>query len=90
MVVSSGKSVCGGQNNVPFTLSHPFTDQVTTAHAEESAVCFGSHGLCEITLTSTRGTVEKDTFPRLSLAGEQMREFDGQDDCFLESLFSLI
>jgi hypothetical protein len=63
--------------NVPFTLSHPFRDQVTTADAEKRAVRFRRNRLGQVGFPCPRRAIQKDPFPRLSLALEQMRELYG-------------
>jgi hypothetical protein len=75
--------------HLPFTLAHPFRNQVTTADTEECAVCFRCHGFGKIRLSCTGGTVKQDTLPGLALASEQVRELDGKNDCLFQSFFCL-
>jgi hypothetical protein len=46
------------ERDVPFTLTHPLADQVTTADTEESAVGLGGNGFGKVRFTSSRRTVE--------------------------------
>jgi len=73
-------NACRITRDVPFTLTHPLADQITTAHTEESAVGLGGNGFGKVRFTSSGGSVEQDTLPRLTLAGKQVRKLDGQDD----------
>ena len=76
--------------NIPFTLTHPLADQVTAADTEESAVGLGGNGFGKVRFTSSRGTVEQDTLPRLALAGEQVGKLDGKDDGLFQGFLGLL
>ncbi len=42
----------------PFTLSHPFRNQITTAHTEECAICLRSNSFRQVRFTSPRWSVK--------------------------------
>lgn len=62
--------------SIPFTLTHPLRHQVTTTDTEESAVCLRRNSLGEIGLSRTRGPIQQDTLPRLTLPREEVWELD--------------
>lgn len=73
--------------DAPFRLSHPFTDQITRAHAEERRLALGRDRLGQERLARPRRAVQEDALPGRALAGEEMRELDGQDDGLAQGLF---
>jgi hypothetical protein len=78
------------ERDIPFTLTHPLADQVTTADTEESAVGLGGNGFGEVGFTSSRRAVEQNTLPRLTLASEQVGELDGKNDGLLQGFLGLL
>ena len=72
---------------LPFALTHPLGDKITTTDTEKCAVRFGCDRFSQVGFASSRWSVEQDTFPGLPLAHEQVRELDGEDDGFLECFF---
>ena len=81
---------CHRIKDVPFTLTHPLADQVTTADTEESAVGLGGNGFGKIGFTSSGGSVEQDTLPGLALSGKQVGELDGKDDGLFQGLLGML
>jgi hypothetical protein len=71
---------------LPFTFTHPLRYQVTTAHTEECAVCLRCDSFGKIGLSGTRGAIEQDTLPGLSLSSKKMRELDREDDGLFQRL----
>jgi hypothetical protein len=83
-------NACRRTRYIPFTLTHPLADQVTTADTEESAVGFGGNGFGKIRFTSSGGSVEQNTLPGLAFSGKQVGELDGKDDGLLQGLLGLL
>ena len=73
-------------HDVPFTFTHPFADQVGTAHAEECALGLCRNRLGQITLTRSRRAVQQYALPGLPLPLEQVRKLDGQQYGLLQRL----
>ncbi len=72
-------------------LAEPLGEQIGRAHRKESGVVgLGGHGFGQVGLAGAGRSVEKNAAPWLALAGEQMRELDGQDDGLFERLFGVL
>lgn len=82
--------IAGQRHNIPLGLSHPFADQITTTNTKERTLRLGRHGFRQETLTRPRRSVEQNTAPRGTFPGEEVGEFDGQDDGFFEGFFCLV
>lgn len=76
--------------NPPLGLSHPFADQVRAAHTKECALCLCCNCLRKERFSRPWRTVQEDTTPWRPLASEKVRELDGQNHSFLESLFGAL
>jgi len=72
-----------------FTLPHVFTHQIRRRHRKESTLRLRGTSFGQKSFTSSRGTVKKYTFPRLTTSRENFFEPNRQNDCFLQCIFSL-
>mmetsp|Transcript_28352 Transcript_28352/g.54016 ORF Transcript_28352/g.54016 Transcript_28352/m.54016 type:complete len:226 (-) Transcript_28352:615-1292(-) len=67
-------------------LAHPLGHQVGGGHRKKRGVRLRGHRLGQVRLAGTGRTVQQQAAPRFTLAGEELRVLDGQDDRLLESL----
>jgi len=74
----------------PLRLSHPLGHEVRTRHGEERALGLGRDRLGEERFTCSGRSVEEDTAPRGTLAGEELGKLDGKNDRLLERLLGLL
>jgi hypothetical protein len=76
--------------HIPFGLSHPLANQITTTNTEKRTLRLCRNSLRQETLTRPRRSVEQDPAPRGPFPREEVGEFDGEDDGFFEGFFCLV